>query len=193
MLAPVLGLEYAATAGGGATVNGQPIGPRPVVPLGERLVGTGFSYEQPARARQAGYLARMLPRIRDIRRLGSCALDICGVAAGHLDAYVEEGAHIWDHAAAGLVVEEAGGVLEVTRSPGGKRLLICAPDERFRRVPGPRRRRRFRAWRRPERGTERRAARRGRHRGIADRHLLFMRHGAPGDAVRTGMVHNLAR
>jgi len=131
VLAPVLGLEYAATAGGGSTVNGRPIGPRPVVPLGERLVGTGFSYEQPARERQAGYLARMLPRIRDIRRLGSCALDICGVAAGHLDAYVEEGAHIWDHAAAGLVVEEAGGVLEVTRSPGGKRLLICAPESGF--------------------------------------------------------------
>jgi myo-inositol-1(or 4)-monophosphatase len=131
VLAPVLGLEYAATAGGGATVNGRPIGPRPVVPLGERLVGTGFSYEQPARERQAGYLARMLPRIRDIRRLGSCALDICGVAAGLLDAYVEEGAHIWDHAAAGLVVEEAGGVLEVTRSPVGKRLLICAPESGF--------------------------------------------------------------
>ncbi len=73
----------------------------------------------------------MLPLIRDIRRLGSCALDICGVAAGQLDAYVEEGAHIWDHAAAGLIVAEAGGTLEVTRSPGGKRLLICAPDEGF--------------------------------------------------------------
>jgi len=131
VLAPVLGLEYAATAGGGATLNGEPVRPRSVVPLSERLVGTGFSYEQPARTRQAGYLARMLPRIRDIRRLGSCALDICGVAAGHLDAYVEEGAHIWDHAAAGLVVAEAGGMLEVTRSPGGKRLLICAPVAGF--------------------------------------------------------------
>ena len=131
VVAPVLGLEYVATAGGGATLNGRPISPRPVVPLAERLVGTGFSYEQPARTRQAEYLARMLPRIRDIRRLGSCALDVCGVASGLLDAYVEEGAHIWDHAAAGLVVEEAGGTLEVTRSPGGKRLLICAPEAGF--------------------------------------------------------------
>ncbi|MGA8247479.1 MAG: inositol monophosphatase family protein, partial [Nocardioides sp.] len=94
-------------------------------------VGTGFSYEQPARTREAGYLARLLPRIRDIRRLGSCALDICAVAAGSLDAYVEEGAHIWDHAAAGLVVEEAGGTLEVTRSPEAKRLLICASADGF--------------------------------------------------------------
>ena len=129
--APVLGLEYVATRGGGATCNGRPVRPRHVVPLAERLVGTGFSYEQPARARQAGYLEKLLPRIRDIRRLGSCALDICAVAAGHLDAYVEEGAHIWDHAAAGLVVAEAGGTLEVTRSPAGKRLLICAPDDGF--------------------------------------------------------------
>ena len=53
------------------------------------------------------------------------------MAAGTLDAYVEEGAHIWDHAAAGLVVLEAGGILEVARSPVGKRLLICAPSDGF--------------------------------------------------------------
>jgi myo-inositol-1(or 4)-monophosphatase len=131
VVAPVLGLEYAASLGGGATCNGSPVRPRPVVPLGERLVGTGFSYEQEARTREAAYLSVLLPRIRDIRRLGSCALDICAVASGLLDAYVEEGAHIWDHAAAGLVCREAGGVLEVTRSPVGKRLLICAPEDGF--------------------------------------------------------------
>ena len=131
VLAPALGLEYAASLGGGATCNGQPVRPRPAVPLGQRLVGTGFSYEQEARAREATYVARLLPRIRDIRRLGSCALDICAVASGLLDAYVEEGAHIWDHAAAGLICTEAGGVLEVTRSPGDKRLLICAPADGF--------------------------------------------------------------
>jgi myo-inositol-1(or 4)-monophosphatase len=131
VVAPALGLEYVATLGGGATCNGRPIRPRGVVPLSERLVGTGFSYEQHARTHQAGYLAHLLPRIRDIRRLGSCALDICAVASGSLDAYVEEGAHIWDHAAAGLVVAEAGGTLEVTRSPDGKRLLICASEDGF--------------------------------------------------------------
>jgi myo-inositol-1(or 4)-monophosphatase len=131
VVAPVLELEYAATLGGGATCNGRPVRTRPVVPLAERLVATGFSYEQPARARQAAYIAHMLPRVRDLRRLGSCALDLCGVASGTLDAYVEEGAHIWDHAAAGLVVLEAGGILEVARSPGGKRLLICAPRDGF--------------------------------------------------------------
>ena len=131
VVAPALALEYVATLGGGATCNGLPIRPRATVPLAERLVATGFSYEQPARAREATYISRLLPRIRDIRRLGSCALDLCGVASGTLDAYVEEGPHIWDHAAAGLVVLEAGGILEVARSPGGKRLLICAPSDGF--------------------------------------------------------------
>jgi myo-inositol-1(or 4)-monophosphatase len=131
VVAPALALEYVATLGGGATCNGRPVRPRAVVPLAERLVATGFSYEQPARARQAAYIASLLPRVRDLRRLGSCALDLCGVASGTLDAYVEEGAHIWDHAAAGLVVLEAGGILELARSPGGKRLLICAPREGF--------------------------------------------------------------
>jgi myo-inositol-1(or 4)-monophosphatase len=112
-------------------VNGAPVRPRPVVPLGQRLVGTGFSYEQEARSREAAYIAWLLPHVRDIRRLGSCALDICGVASGLLDAYVEEGPHIWDHAAAGLVLTEAGGVLEVTRSIVDKRVLVCAPAETF--------------------------------------------------------------
>ena len=131
VVAPALDLEYVATLGGGATCNGRPVRPRAAVPLAERLVATGFSYEQSARSRQAGYIAHLLPRVRDLRRLGSCALDLCGVASGTLDAYVEEGAHIWDHAAAGLVVLEAGGILEVARSPGGKRLLICAPRDGF--------------------------------------------------------------
>jgi myo-inositol-1(or 4)-monophosphatase len=131
VVAPALDLEFVATLGGGATCNGRPIHTREVVPMAERLVATGFSYEQPARAREATYISRLLPRVRDIRRLGSCALDLCGVAAGTLDAYVEEGPHIWDHAAAGLVVLEAGGILEVARSPGGKRLLICAPRDGF--------------------------------------------------------------
>lgn len=131
VLAPALGLEYVATPGAGATCNGRRIGPRDVVPMAERLVATGFNYERPARTRQASYVARLLPQIRDIRRLGSCALDLCGVAAGTLDAYVEEGAHIWDHAAAGLILSEAGGVLEVTRSSAGKRVLIGAPRDGF--------------------------------------------------------------
>ena len=153
VLAPVLGLEYAATLGGGATCNGQTIRPRPAVPLGERLVGTGFSYEQPARTRQAGYLARMLPRIRDIRRLGSCALDICACGGRTPRRLRRRGrAHLGPR-------RRRPGRRRGRRDPRGDPVTRweAAPDlrpgRRFRGVPGRRRRRRFRAWGGPERGT----------------------------------------
>jgi len=131
VIAPVLGLEYAAAIGAGSTCNGRSLAVRDGAPLDRMLVATGFNYEQDVRAAQASYVARLLPSIRDIRRLGSCALDLCGIASGTLDAYVEEGAHIWDHAAAGLVLSEAGGTLEVTRAPSGKRLLVAAAGQSF--------------------------------------------------------------
>ena len=128
---PVLDVEYAATLGGGATLDGVPLQlPDPVrgtPPLAQALVATGFSYEAAVRERQGRAVARMLPQVRDIRRLGSCALDLCAVAAGHVDAYVEEGAHLWDYAAGGLVATEAGATLEVWNTIDGRDLLVCAP------------------------------------------------------------------
>lgn len=72
------------------------------------LVGTGFSYASEKRTRQAEVLTAVLPAVRDIRRFGSCALDLCMVAAGSLDAYYEDGVHVWDWAAAALIAAEAG-------------------------------------------------------------------------------------
>jgi myo-inositol-1(or 4)-monophosphatase len=103
------GLEYAAARGAGATRDGQPIGVRPSPPLAERLVLTGFGYQREVRAHQAACVARLLPEVRDIRRMGSCALDLCHVAEGSADAYVEAGPQPWDYSAAGLVLREAGG------------------------------------------------------------------------------------
>lgn len=125
---PAAGLEYAAHLGGGATRNGEPLRVRPAPPLEESLVATGFGYEAQVRARQAAAVGRMLPRVRDIRRVGSCALDLCAVAAGQVDAYVEEGVNPWDHAAGGLVAAEAGAVVEVWTTTGGRDLLVCAPE-----------------------------------------------------------------
>jgi myo-inositol-1(or 4)-monophosphatase len=71
-------------------------------------VGTGFSYDSAGRARQAAVLAHILPNVRDIRRLGSAALDLCAVAAGRLDAYYEAGTRTWDRAAGLLIAAEAG-------------------------------------------------------------------------------------
>jgi len=128
---PVLDVEYAATLGGGATLDGVPLQlPDPVrgtPPLAQALVATGFSYEAAVRERQGRAVARMLPQVRDIRRIGSCALVLCAVAAGQVDAYVEEGAHLWDYAAGGLVATEAGATFEVWDTSGGKDLLVCAP------------------------------------------------------------------
>jgi len=129
VLNPATGHEYAARLGGGATRDGRRIGVRPTPPLTEALIGTGFSYDTDVRAEQALAAARMLPRVRDIRRQGSCALDLCAVASGTLDGYVEVGPHVWDHAAGGLVATEAGAVLEVSPTRYDLDLVMCAPRD----------------------------------------------------------------
>jgi myo-inositol-1(or 4)-monophosphatase len=73
----------------------------------------------------------VLPQVRDIRRLGSAALDLCAIAAGRADAYVEEGLNPWDRAAGGLVATEAGARLETRPGAGGKDCVVCAPEDGF--------------------------------------------------------------
>lgn len=91
---------------------------RKPVPLGEALVATGFAYRAEQRAAQAEVVRELLPRVRDIRRAGSAALDLCAVAAGRVDAYYERGTNPWDVAAATLICREAGGtVLELAEEP----------------------------------------------------------------------------
>ena len=137
--APALEVEYVATAGGGAARNDVPLPQRSSPALEKALVASGYSYEQSIRAHQADAVARMLPQVRDIRRIGSCALDLCAVADGSLDAYVEEGPHLWDHAAGGLIATECGGRIEVWPTPRGKELVAvrAAADVGRLRGPGP--------------------------------------------------------
>jgi myo-inositol-1(or 4)-monophosphatase len=125
------GAEYTATLGGPARCNGRPITVRATAPLSERLIGTGFSYEAGQREVQARALVRLLPRIRDIRRFGSCALDLCAVAQGSLDGYVEEGVNLWDHAAGGLIARSAGARVETDRGVGGRLIVLAAPEAGF--------------------------------------------------------------
>ncbi len=102
------------------------------------LVGTGFSYESRQRARQAQVLAGLLPAVRDVRRIGSCALDLCMVAAGRLDAYFEDDVHVWDWAAGVLIATEAGAVVRLP-GDGSETLLAAAPGiaaALAERVPG---------------------------------------------------------
>ena len=83
------------------------------------------------RAVQAAAVARLLPVVRDIRRLGSCALDLCHVAEGRLDGYAEEGVNLWDHAAAGLIARAAGARTQELVGAAGMTLLVCGPDHGF--------------------------------------------------------------
>ncbi|QGU04778.1 inositol monophosphatase family protein [Corynebacterium comes] len=84
------------------------------------LVATGFSYSAHWRGQQAELLTRLLPRVRDIRRMGAAALDFCRVAEGTVDAFYEHGLHCWDFAAGSLIAREAGAVVHTPRlsTPG---------------------------------------------------------------------------
>ena len=90
------------------------------------LVGTGFHYQQEVRARQGAAVARLLPQVRDIRRTGSAALNLCELAGGRLDAFVEQGLQPWDRAAAGLVATESGLVLAGLDGEPDERLVMAA-------------------------------------------------------------------
>jgi myo-inositol-1(or 4)-monophosphatase len=137
---------FSAAVGHGARVRragvSTPLRCTPVGELSMALVGTGFGYAREQRARQAAVLARLLPDIRDMRRLGSCALDLCMVAAGQLDAYYEDGVHVWDWAAGALIAAEAGARMVLPDVDGGGSDLIVAAapgiaaefDEALRRV-----------------------------------------------------------
>ncbi len=115
ILDPIRGDLFAATIDGAATRNDRPLEPGPPRPLAEALIATGFAYDADVRARQAELLARLLPRVRDVRRLGSAALDLAWLAAGRYDAYVERTVQPWDVAAGALIARRAG--LEVRDLP----------------------------------------------------------------------------
>jgi len=119
-----------------ATRDGEPLAVRGPTPLHLRLLGTGFSYDARIRGLQAAGVARLITRVRDIRRLGSCALDLCHVAEGALDGYFEEGVNLWDHAAGGLIAELAGARFERWPGIGGRELVVCAPTHGFEELLG---------------------------------------------------------
>jgi myo-inositol-1(or 4)-monophosphatase len=113
----VRGETFAAIRGGGATRDGSPIQASGQTDLGSALVATGFSYAAERRARQAAVLLEVLPRVRDIRRFGAAAVDLCAAACGRVDGYFERGLAPWDLAAGTLIAAEAGAV--VTDLEGG--------------------------------------------------------------------------
>jgi myo-inositol-1(or 4)-monophosphatase len=115
---PASGRLWSAARGAGATLDGRTLRASDVTDLTLTMVGTGFAYRPQRRARQAAFIAGLLPRIRDVRRSGSSALDVCAVGAGWLDAVVEHGTNWWDWAAAALIAREAGAVVRTPGAPG---------------------------------------------------------------------------
>lgn len=122
------GDEWTAVRGGGAWRAGTRLTGSTVTTLGHSLVGTGFGYHAARRAHQARVITEVLPRVRDIRRFGSAALDLCLAAEGRLDAYFEKGLGAWDHAAGGLIAAEAGLIVSgLAGAAPGPDMVLAAP------------------------------------------------------------------
>jgi myo-inositol-1(or 4)-monophosphatase len=120
---------WSAERGGAALLDGRPISASTRTDLATSLIATGFGYDAEIRRYQAEVVARLLPSVRDIRRLGSAALDLAWTAAGRYDAYFERGLNHWDLAAGELLCTRAGlAVRELeARPPAGTGVLV-APD-----------------------------------------------------------------
>ena len=129
---PLLDLEFFAIRNQGAWRQDRfgevKLPPIQEIDLQNALCATGFSYIAEKRLAQSDELATILPKIRDIRRVGTAALDLCMVAAGNVNAYFERGAQIWDIAAGMLVVKEAGGLVSgLNGKEAGPEFTIAGP------------------------------------------------------------------
>jgi myo-inositol-1(or 4)-monophosphatase len=123
---------FTAARDRGAQCDGVALQVNRHVELGTALVGTGFSYLAERRARQARVLTAVLPAVRDIRRGGSAALDLCWVAAGRLDAFYEKGLGPWDSAAGLLIATEAGARAgDLDGGPPSTDFVLAAPPALF--------------------------------------------------------------
>ena len=126
---PLHGEVFTATLGGGAFLDGSPIGCATPASLDRAVVSTGFGYDPARRTRQAQVVTTVISQIADIRRFGAAAVDLCWVACGRVDAYWEVGLNPWDHAAGALIAREAGAIV-TGLAPGSEpseALTLAAP------------------------------------------------------------------
>ena len=125
--APSINGLWSAVRGGDATYNGDKIKCNDPVTLDKALLATGFAYDLDLRMKQGQVISNLLPRIRDLRRNGAAAVDLCYVAMGALDGYFEASLNEWDHAAGGLIATQAGAVISGRAGgPANKDLVVCA-------------------------------------------------------------------
>lgn len=121
---------FSASLGRGAHIDGVPLSQRRSTPLADALVGTGFSYDADRRKDQSSILNRLLPSCRDIRCMGSAALNLCWVAGGRLDAYYEHDTKPYDYAAGAIIAAEAGVTVELPED-NGLGLTVAGPGSTF--------------------------------------------------------------
>ena len=120
---------FSGARGRGARLDGVPIHVGTTATLAGALVGTGFAYDSEQRRRQAAIVGALLPACRDIRCMGSAALNLCWVGTGRLDAYYEQGTKVYDYSAGALIAGEAGATVEM---PEGNDLdLVMAAADRL--------------------------------------------------------------
>jgi myo-inositol-1(or 4)-monophosphatase len=119
---------WAATRDSEPTLDGAAFRSPNRTELARALVATGFGYDAGVRTAQAAVVARLLPCVRDIRRMGAAALDLAWTAAGRYDAYYERGVHHWDVAAGVLICARAGlAVRELPPAPPAAGGVLVAP------------------------------------------------------------------
>ncbi|MEV4744400.1 inositol monophosphatase family protein [Streptomyces sp. NPDC049555] len=130
--APQRGETYHAVRGGGAWLGERRLRCRPAPPFGQALIATGFGYLTARRGAQAEVVRALLPEVRDIRRAGAAAIDLCDVACGRLDGYYERGLNPWDLAAGALIAREAGALTGGRPGePASGELAVAAPEGLF--------------------------------------------------------------
>lgn len=126
VLNPASGELFTGLAGEGAWLGQERLRVAPPVELSQALICTGFAYAAETRARQGEVVAKLLPLVRDIRRIGTASLDLCFVAAGRANAYFERTLSPWDHAAGAIVAREAGAVVKGLGDAAPSRDFILA-------------------------------------------------------------------
>ena len=127
VFAPTINSLWKATKGGGAYLNNKAIKCNDPVNLNLALIATGFSYDLELRKEQGARIQKLIPQIRDLRRNGAAAVDLCYVAMGAVDAYFESSLKEWDFAAGGLIATEAGAIISGRSggAPDGD-MVVCA-------------------------------------------------------------------
>jgi myo-inositol-1(or 4)-monophosphatase len=132
VLAPQLGEEYTAVLGGGSWLGERRLRVRESEGLAKALIATCFGYRAERRVVQGRIVAGLVGQVRDIRRGGSAALDLCSLAAGRVDGYFERGTHAWDRAAGALIATEAGARVEdLHGTPASEAMVLAAGPALF--------------------------------------------------------------